>query len=146
MRGFAVAALAAGVLLAAPALAADFTLHVPVHIENLHSASRFYVNCYAMGPGTTVASYADMSGTPIVGGNYDGTVTVTMNAADVNAARTAVNYKCELSVYAMNPHTGTAVRTNVYSYSSPTAPNPGYVTSTGQTLASVQGVVMGSLH
>src|SRR5688500_8616488 len=97
---------AAAILLASPgaAAAADFTLDVPVRIQNVPSLSMLYVECLvsraAIGEpgaagGTNVVGRGSAS-TPVSGGSYDGTLTIEIDNVGIIPSSSARSYRCSM--------------------------------------------------
>lgn len=134
VAAFAMAAVAA------PVSAADFTFDVPVSVQNLPSMHTLVVSCtvYTAYPGGTIMARGASGPIAMTGGNYEGTVTIDVNASGIRPASEARAYGCSLEGL------GTA-RTGSTYRSSPSNFTEVYQTATGHTLARVNNTVRGPL-
>jgi hypothetical protein len=102
-----IASLAALVLLSvtAPAAAADFTINVPVTIDNMPAARQLQVLCSAYdttdgtGDARNVIGSFSSPRLPVSGGRYSGTVTVTFNADAGRLPSLARSYACYVNIF-----------------------------------------------
>ena len=85
--------LIAFVASAAPAGAADITLHVPVRIVNVPSATDFVLYCNVFTPGRSVAGAIPVSRT-VTGGAFSETITVEVGP--VIPPYTTLTYICHI--------------------------------------------------
>jgi hypothetical protein len=89
---------------ASPAVAADFTLDVPVRLENVPSISRVTINCLVsrqLLEGDTPSGLANVIGRgqaviDVVGGRYDGTVTIEIENTGFIPSSAARSYSCSM--------------------------------------------------
>jgi hypothetical protein len=94
----------AAMLLAGPAAAADFTLDVPVRLENVPSMTEARVSCLISripigGDGISQERHVLGRGSarvPVADGRYDGTVTVEINNSSIIQSSEARSYVCSL--------------------------------------------------
>ena len=102
---------AAVVLLGGPAVAADFTLDVPVSVQNVPLLTQVQVDCYvSVLPAGTTGAAADSNvigrGSATVdapGGTYEGTVTVAVENRGVLRSVDARSYHCDLNGRGRSP-------------------------------------------
>lgn len=132
----ALAALSA----ATPAAAADFTFDVPVRVQNLPSMHTLSLRCiiYTAYPGGYIMGRGSSGNFPITGGNFEGTLTIEVNADGIRTASEARAYSCSLEGL------GTA-RTGSTYRSSPDNFQSVYETATGHTLVRAINTVRGTL-
>ena len=117
------------------AAAADFTLDVPLRVENAPSLSRITVDCMVSRvrledpyrSGSTNVIGRGSATVPVTGGRFDGTVTVEINNTSIIPSSEARSYSCALT------GNGTA-RTGAPYAASPDNFRSVYETATGQTL------------
>ena len=131
-----------------PVPAADFVFQIPVRIENMRHMTSAIVSCAVMhdapglpnpislgDPGTGSASV------PVVGGVYNGTVTVTVSVApDLLARYAPTGWSCGISYRWRNPD-GTIFSASV----APGEREGIYTRLTGQAIGAATTRVSGSL-
>ena len=131
---------------AQPALAADFTFDVPVSLANVPSGQRLTVSCYVSkaaldeptrAGGTNVVGRGSAA-VPIVNGNFDGVVTVEVNAEGLNPAASGRSYTCSMAMSG-TARTGSAYRASVDNFARV------YEDATGTALESVKTSVSANL-
>ena len=146
-RQISFAAVAITALIAAtPVAAADFTLDVPVRLQNLPALTSVGVDClisrvapggpYAAG-GTNVIGRGSAP-VPISGGSFDGTVTVEIDNSSIIPSSEARSYICSMR------GSGRATTGTTYTASSGNFQDV-YQTATGQTLDRVMVHAEGSI-
>lgn len=125
---------------AAPASAADFTFDIPVSVQNLPSMHTLFVECsvFTAFPGGALIANRRSGPIAMTGGNYEGTVTVEVNADGLILASEARVYRCSLEGQ------GTA-RTGATYSSSPDTFESIYELATGHTLLRVNNLVRGTI-
>ncbi|OGQ80915.1 MAG: hypothetical protein A3F90_00685 [Deltaproteobacteria bacterium RIFCSPLOWO2_12_FULL_60_19] len=89
---------------AAPAAAVDFTINIPVTLENMPAARRVEVNCTAQRtadgstePGSIVGSGSGSAA--VSDGRFSGTITVAFNASASAPPGLARSYSCIIMVH-----------------------------------------------
>lgn len=90
---------------------ADYVLNVPIRIENMRNLTSVNLSCdiYHIGTAATDKQSLGTPGTgqasvPVSGGNYTGTVTVTVAVSAANAIRYTPNtWSCDLVYQWRNP-------------------------------------------
>lgn len=105
------AGTAAAALIGAPAAAADFTLDVPVSVQNVPLLTQVQVDCYvSVLPAGTSGAAADSNvigrGSATVdapGGTYNGTVTVAVENRGILRSVDARSYHCDLNGRGRSP-------------------------------------------
>ena len=135
MKSQLLASSLVAVLASTAASAADFTLNVPLRIENVPSMTRVTVNCLVSKQ--PVSGHSHAAGTNIVGrgsqtvnivdGRYTGTARVEINASGINPAASGQSYTCSLSGWG-------SARTGATYAASPSNFQSVYETATGHTL------------
>lgn len=125
---------------ASPASAADFTFDVPVSVQNLPSMHTLWRNCtiYTAYPGGRIIGRAESRSIPTIGGSYEGTVTIEVNASGITPASEARAYACSLR------GNGTARTGSTYA-ASPDNFAEVYPTATGHSLSRANNTVRGPL-
>jgi hypothetical protein len=132
---------------AQPAIAADFTLDVPVRLVNTPGIETLYVECLisrveaggvSAAGGSNVVARGRQS-VPISGGSYEGTVTVEMDNSSIVPSSEARSYICSMRGVG-TARTGTAFTASSGNFADV------YLTAMGITLDSVRTTVQGNLR
>jgi hypothetical protein len=85
-------------------VAADFTLDVPVRVQNVPSLINLTVDCYVSrvlttdpypAGGTNVIGRGSAS-TPVSGGSFDGTLTIEIDNTGIIPSSSARSYSCAM--------------------------------------------------
>jgi hypothetical protein len=133
-------------LMCSQAWAADFTLTVPLRLENVPTIESLTIDCRVsiepVGGRSPMASYNLVgSGSALVGpirdGHYSGNVTVEVVARGVHPPSSAKSYSCSISAR-VRATTGGVVLASSDSF------RRTYETATGHTLDSVAAVTSGN--
>jgi len=93
-------------LFASNAWAEDFTVQVPVRIENMPHLTAAHVNCNAV-TATHGSAGSGLTNVPLTAGGYNGTLTVAFNAAAGHSRIEATSISCDLqaTIRAADGHT-----------------------------------------
>ena len=140
------AALAATIALASPAVASDFTFNVPVEVANTPSLQSITVSCFVSTQ--PLGGVYRAAGTNVVGrgtstvavndGSYRGNVVVRIDAGGINPAASGRSYDCRLNAQ------GVARTGSNYAASSSNFTDV-YERATGHTLDRLVTVASGNL-